>query len=557
MSLVSGIFILLTSCADKNSKERATFSYFTYKGEDVFYSTRIDKNNQYYNPIISGFYPDPSICRKGDDYFLVNSSFGYYPGIPIFHSKDLVNWQQIGYVLDRPSQLNLDEIRISGGIYAPAIKYNEYDDTFYLVSTCIDGIDNFIVTTKDPFCGWSDPVQIIPGAGGIDPSLFFDDDGKTYLLQNNEAPDNNPLWEGHRALWMYEFDLENLKAIGKPKVIVDGGADPSKHPVWIEGPHIYKINDYYYLIAAEGGTEENHSEVVFRSENVWGPYEPYQKNPILTQRDLSADRTNKVACIGHADIIQDKNGKWWSVFLGTRPYEGNYMFNTGRETFLLPVEWKNGFPIILLRGESVPLLVDKPDLQPKENLNISGNFEWTDNFDTDKLDMRWNFIRTPREKCYELRNNQLELIPFNRSIKEMVNPSFVGIRQKHINFEAVTEIVFSPQSNTDIAGMVCFQNEKYNFIFGITRYNDKPIVLLERNSGEETKKKIIDIPTKFIDKPIQLRIEAKGAIYNFYVAFEKDKWKTVGENENGRNLSTQVAGGFTGNYIGLYASSNH
>jgi xylan 1,4-beta-xylosidase len=222
------------------------------------------------NPVLAGFYPDPSICRAGNDYYLVNSTFAYYPGLPVFHSKDLANWEQLGFAMNRPEQLDLDGAGVSRGLFAPSIRFNK--GTFYITCTNVDKGGNFIITTKNPKGSWSNPVYL-PAVNGIDPSLFFEDNGKAYIIYNSNAPDNKPLYEGHRTIRMYELDLSTLQTKGEEKILVNGGTDITQKPIWIEGPHIYKYNGYYYLLCAEGGTEFNHSAVIFRSKKVEGPYE--------------------------------------------------------------------------------------------------------------------------------------------------------------------------------------------------------------------------------------------------------------------------------------------
>ncbi len=545
------LMCLLNILAIQAQQQQVSFEYFHYKGDDAVYHQKIGKD-AYYNPILAGCYPDPGICRKGDDYYLVNSSFSYYPGIPIFHSKDMINWKQIGYVLDKLSQLNLTGIRISGGIYAPAISYNPHNDTFYLITTCVDGIGNFIVKTKDPDLGWSDPI-VLPKVGGIDPSLFFDDDGKAYIV-HNDAPEGTPEWEGHRAIWMHEFDVNTDQTVGLSKIVIDGGVDKSKKPIWIEAPHLYKKDGYYYLMAAEGGTAENHSEVIFRSKDIWGKYIPSQVTPILTQRDLAENRENKITCAGHADILQDKNGQWWAVFLACRPYKDNF-YNTGRETFLLPFEWKKDeFPVILPQGKEIPLIVNKKGVQYVPG-QYSGNFEWKDEFNTPKLDLKWNFIRTPDKQFYRIENGKLIMNAENRSIKDVCNPAFLGIRQQHLIFEADTQLEFSPQNDNDLAGMVCFQNENYNFISGKTLIQGKQMIVLEKNTGKKEVLGTIPVPENLRQNPFSLKVKGMGGLCSFYVSFEKDKWLAIAENVDATNLSTQVAGGFTGTMIGMYATS--
>lgn len=344
--------VLLCGGCGRPAEGEARFTRFAYAGRDARFDRSIDPLNEYFNPVLSGFRPDPSICRKGEDYFLVNSSFTFYPSIPIYHSRDLVHWQQLGHVLDRPSQMPLDSLRFNRGIYAPDISYNPHNDTFYVVNTCVDGGENFVVKCRDPFAGgWSDPI-LLPEVEGIDPSLFFDDDGRAYLLHNG-MPEGERQWKSHRALWMREYDTEADRVKGERRLLLDGGIDFAARPEWLEGPHLYKHDGEYILIAAEGGTYEAHAEVALRADCVTGPYRPCDRNPILTQRDLPADRPDKVTSTGHADLICTPGGEWYALFLGCRPYAEDY-YNTGRETFLLPVAWEEGTPVILPPGEAVP-----------------------------------------------------------------------------------------------------------------------------------------------------------------------------------------------------------
>jgi beta-xylosidase len=549
--IILSFAFLLIGIVNIVAQSSASFSFFEYKGKDQFFDRKINQKNEYRNPILSGFYPDPSICRKGEDYYMVNSSFSFYPGIPIFTSKNLVNWKQIGNVLDRPSQLNLDSIRISGGIYAPTIRYNKFNDTFYLITTCVDGIGNFIVKTKDPYIGWSEPV-LLPEVGGIDPSLFFDDNGKAYIV-NNDAPIGTPKWEGHRAIWIHEFDTITDKTVGIAKIIVDGGADISKKPVWIEGPHLFKKNGKYVLIAAEGGTGTNHSQVAFLSGSIFGPYIPYSNNPILSQRDMPENRTNKITSVGHADLTDDKQGNTWAVFLGCRPYEKNY-YNTGRETFLLPITWKNDIPIILSKGKAVPTTMKKKN-SGKDSVALTGNFIWRDKFESSTLNSSWLMIRTPHSNWYDLRNNKLILKAIPINIYDISQPAFLGHRQQNSTFEATTELNFLPKSSQEIAGIVCFQNEKYNIVFGKTKIKENDAIVLDWSADGIKRIATYLIPQEFRNSTVQLKIEGEGEYYNFYAKFPNGNWISVAKKVDARNLSSENAGGFTGNIIGLYASS--
>ncbi|HUJ42275.1 MAG TPA: family 43 glycosylhydrolase, partial [Opitutaceae bacterium] len=227
------------------------FDWFEYSGRDVIFS-RPAPAHGYRHPILAGSHPDPSICRVGGDHYLVNSSFAYFPGIPIFHRRDLVNWTQLGHVVTQPGQLNYDGIGVSRGILAPTRRYHA--GTFFLVCSMVDAGGNFLMTASDPAGPWSDPVWL--GFDGLDPSLFFDDDGRSYIVNNGPPPDNRPLYDGHRAIWLQEFEIAHQKFIGPRAIVVNGGTDIARQPVWIEGPRLFKTGGWYYLICAEGGTAE-------------------------------------------------------------------------------------------------------------------------------------------------------------------------------------------------------------------------------------------------------------------------------------------------------------
>ena len=526
----------------------ATFSYFSYTGHDARFEQPYDKGSQYLNPILSGFYPDPAVCRKGDTYYLVNSSFSFFPGVPIFESKDLVNWQQIGHVLDRESQLQLEGQWVSGGIYAPAISYNEKNQTFYMITTNVGKGGNFYVKTRDPHQGWSDPVYL-PKVNGIDPSFLFDTDGRAYIVHN--APVfGQAEYEGQRAIHLLEFDVKGDSVIGEPIEIVHGGTHVSERPIWIEGPHLYHIGQYYYLMCAEGGTAEGHSEVIFRAKKPQGPWEECPQNPILTQRNLSDSRADRVTCTGHADLIQTAKGDWWAVFLGCRPYEDN-MYNTGRETFLLPVTWKGGWPQILENGKAVPTVVGKKGLVAPSDL--TGNFAYTDRFDGKALHPRWLFLRNPPANAYTLTDAGIVLHPSTGSVRQTKPLSALFCRQQHASFTAEARLSFAATSAKRLAGMTLFQDENHHFVFGKTLLAGHPAIVLQRTETEQ-----VLIGSSFLpadDLPVRLKIEADGRCYSFYYALgDSEEWIPVAIGVDGANLSTARAGGFVGAMIGLYAT---
>ena len=526
----------------------ATYSYFKYEGHDSRFDTPIDSGREYYNPILAGYYPDPSVTMKGDTYYLVNSSFAFFPGVPIFESKDLVNWHQIGHVLDRPGQLNLEGHEVSNGIYAPAITYNPYNDTFYVITTSTGpNGGNFLVKSKDPHMGWSDPIWL-PEIDGIDPSFLFDNDGKAYIVHN--APVfGEPRYEGERAIRLFEFDPETDRIISEPLEIVRSGTHVTAQPIWIEGPHLYHIGDYYYLMCAEGGTEEDHSEVIFRSKNPRGPWEEASINPILTQRDLPEERANKITSTGHADIIRTPEGEWWAVFLGCRPYEGN-LYNTGRDTYLLPVEWKDGWPVILEKGKAVTTVGEKEGLAPEAG-TLTGNFSYIDTFEDNELNPRWMFLRNAPKEGNSLDGKSLKLHPGN-PLGSKLPMSALFARQQHPDFTVETEVDFNPQTETQIAGLVLLQNEDYNFIFGKTLLNGQPTLVVKRNERGESLTGTATVPA---EGKLKLKVTGEGRLYSFYYMPEGEtEWKTLAADVDGSNLSTAHARGFIGAMIGPYAA---
>lgn len=507
------------------------------------------------NPIMMGFYPDPTIVKVEKDYYLVNSTFSYFPGLPVFHSQDLKNWKQIGNVINRTSQMDFVGEPMTRGLFAPGISY--YNGTFYVTCTDIDHDGNFVVTAKDPAGPWSNPVRI-PEVRGIDPSIFFDDNGKAYVVYNSDPPDNKPLYSGHRSIKIYEIDPVNLKVIGKEKLVVNGGVDLSKKPVWIEGPHILKKNDWYYLYAAEGGTSVNHSQVVLRSKSVWGPYIPYENNPILTQRNLPEDRLHPITSTGHAQFVEGPDGNTYAVFLACRPYTGDF-YNTGRETFLAPVKWVNDWPVINPDSKEVKYSYDVnfKEIKQKNALPQTGNFAYTIKFEK-QLDPALMFLRSADSSSFSLSKNAgltLKLKP--ETIMEYGVPSFIGKRQQHLFCSAETALDFLPQSENEKAGLVIFQNENHFYFMAKTVEQGKPVLnLYKSNRKEKSLDVLASTPIINTDKKLGLRIDARGGVYDFYYATAPDKWVLLKDNVDGKFLSTHDAGGFIGCIFGMYTTSS-
>ncbi len=502
------------------------------------------------NPILPGFYPDPSICRVGEDYYLVSSSFAYFPGIPVFHSLDLVHWKQIAHALDRPSQLDLDGQEHSHGIYAPTIRFHE--GTFYIITTNVGSIENFIITAKDPAGPWSEPY-ILKDAPGIDPSLFFDDDGRVYYTGTHSVPVGAEYY-GDNEIWLQELDLKTMQLSGAKHGLWRGAM---KHAIWPEGPHLYKINGYYYLMIAEGGTDYHHSVTIARSSSLTGPYEGNPTNPILTHRHLG--RSYPIVNVGHADLVETQNGEWWMVALASRPY-GGYFRNLGRETFLAPVVWEDGWPIVSPGTGRIEPFYPLPDLPGQDNacgVQSKEGYETQaaevfDHFDKPVLGMFWNLLRTPRENFYRLENSRLRLELRPQTISQKANPSFVGRRQQHVDFSVSTVLEFIPGNESETAGLVLLQNDNYQFRFEYTLVNGQKEVRLVKREAE---REILIASKLFEAFPLYLKVSATGQEYNFHYGQTESAELLLAGNIDGRILSTDVAGGFVGAYIGMYASS--
>lgn len=560
-----------------NSAHKAIFTHFLYKGEDAL--APIDQATEFRNPIIAGMGADPAITRKGNDFYLANSSFSYFPGIPIYHSTDLINWDFCGYVGNRKSNLTFSEgLDLSAGVFAPDIKYNPYNDTFYLIVTVIGDRGNVVYKTKDPYLGWSEPIPV--PVGGIDPGFYFEDEKTAWIVNNDDAPGGKPEYDGHRTVRIRKYDLLTDQVVpGTETILVNKGVRPEEKPIWCEGPHLYRIGDLYYLMTAEGGTGGYHSEVIWIGEKPTGPFRPAPINPILTQRDLPADRPQPITAAGHADLFQSPDGAWWAVFLGIDPYQvnGRDMCNTGRSTFLLPVEWvgegATRQPIILPQGKTIPRVMKKSVWQQTaQTLNarasviepLAGNTRYQTNFSTTQIPNGWFGLRGDLRKrdgrdharfwakCAENGAHGLSLEVRPVSMNERSDPSYLCRWVKNKNFTAQTLLRFTPKGESDFAGMSYYQNEKNHYELGLMKMAGRSCVVLR-----QTKNGVCAVLAKaplLTEKPIHLRIVSRGPIVTFAYSIDGRDWLTLGGQEDATILSTDHAGGFVAATIGLFAT---
>ncbi len=479
---------------------------------------------EYQNPIVKGMYPDPSVCRAGDKYYLVCSTFQYFPGVPLFESEDMVNWKQIGHCLTRPSQVMLEGVRSSGGIFAPTIRYHE--GRFYMVTTNDSTRENFYVYTDDIYGEWSDPIKV--EQDGIDPSLYFEGD-RTYFISNGADDDNKG------CIQMCEIDVKTGKKLSGRKILWHGTGGR-----YLEAPHLYRFGDWYYLLEAEGGTEYGHMVNYARSKDKWGPYEPYPNNPVLTNRNLGG---YSLQGAGHGDIIEDRNGNWWFIHLAFRQIGMWKTFHhLGRETCLEPLYWnEDGWFTI---GEEKTARLE-------HTLDINGEYQEQQplkekTFETTNWDKEWCYLRIPRFENYKKGKDSLALRGSKVTLDEADTPTFLGIRQQefHMNLDC------NVRPGQQEAGITIYADEKAHYDFGV-RGTEKGTSVFVRYTIGEMKQVINEFDVT--EQEICLHIKADPDQYAFYVG--ENDGICLGKLET-RFLSSEVAGGFTGVFIGLYAEND-
>lgn len=498
------------------------------------------------NPILSGFYPDPSVCRVGDSYYMVNSSFEWYPGLPIHKSKDLVNWEKIGHGLHRPDQIVYqDGLDNSNGIFAPTIRHHK--GTFYIITTMVGQKGNFIIKAKDPEGPWSDPMWI-EDAPGIDPSLFWDEDGRCYYTGAGIIDGSRGEWPGKNGVWMQEIDPDRGVLLGDKKQLTFGHASNAR---WAEGPHLFKINGEYLLLIGEGGTGEFHAVTVFNSKNLWGPYVPNHANPVITHRHLG--KTVDIIQTGHADLVQTQNGEWWSVMLAKRLVDG--YVTLARETFLARVmmtQQESGLTPIYNPG--IGLLQakqERPDLPWTPVPAISER----DEFEGESLGLEWNFLRTPRSEWYTQEQGTMEINLRPEMVTELVNPSFIARRSLHFNYNATTKLSFKSKKEHERAGLVIYRRHGNNY--QLLKTKDKIVLVKafqEGNQGDFEPEVLAE--ALYDAKEVVLRAEVRGLEVQFYYGEDEESLKPIGELQDYTLVSDEVAQRFNGVYTGMYATGS-
>lgn len=473
------------------------------------------------NPVIPGYHPDPSVCRVGDDFYLVNSSFQYFPGVPLYHSRDLVNWELVGNVLDRESQLPLRGASSWLGIYAPTIRYHE--GTYYMITTNVGNGGNFMVTATDPRGPWSEPIWL--EQQGIDPSLWFED-GKCYMVSN---PDN--------TIMLCEIDPATGRQLTPSRPLWRGTG--GRYP---EGPHLYKKDGWYYLLISEGGTELAHRLTIARSRDIYGPYETNPANPLLTNCSM-VGQSMQIQGTGHGDFVEAKDGSWWVVFLAYRNFGGSY-HHLGRETCLAPVEWPEGEWPVVNGGQPVDtLMVVKPlavqQRQPRQLCTA---------FDGRQLGPEWVYIQNPVTDNYQMKNGRLTLLGGAGSLTENNRPTFIGRRQESARFMMETEIAEAKGTG----GLTVYQINDGHVDFYVDSRDQIALTLRIKSVEHDLYRGPVNLSG---NEKIVLRVESDGDRYHFSYRYgHRDQYVELGSVECSL-LSTEVVGGFTGAMLGMFADA--
>lgn len=473
---------------------------------------------RYKNPVIRGFHPDPSVCRANGKYYLAVSSFQYFPGVPLFESRDLVNWTQIGHALTRKSQVMLEGVRSSGGVFAPTLRYHA--GRFYMVTTNDSTSQNFYVYADDIHGLWSEPVYV--AQGGIDPSLLFDGE-RVYFISNGEADD------GQGGITQCEIDIRTGEKLTPSRCIWRGAGGRC-----LESPHMYHIGDRYYLFAAEGGTEYGHMVVCARSMSPWGPFENCPHNPILTNRNQFP---SVIQGIGHGDLVQDDSGAWHILTLGFRQIHPWHAYHTlGREVFLMPVRL----------GEDGWFTVGKGFAE--EEYDLPGDFsqerKQVYTFENTRWDVEWCYLRHPHPENYQLLEDAAVLRGSAVTLDEAASPTFIGLRQTDFQMNLAVEVA----ADGGEGGVTIYMSELEHYDLAVRRTGDGFEAVLRLNIGG-VRHEACTVPLKA--GRARLTVSADSQTYRFFID-EGCGTRCLGQGMS-KYLSSEVSGGFTGVMLGLYA----
>jgi xylan 1,4-beta-xylosidase len=508
------------------------------------------------NPILTGFNPDPCICRVGEDYYIAVSTFEWFPGVGIFHSKDLKNWRLAARPLNRLSQLNMTGNPDSGGIWAPALSY--HDGQFWLIYTDVKVVEgqwkdchNYLVTCDEIAGEWSEPIHL--NSSGFDPSLFHDEDGKKYLVNMvwDQRVGNHPFY----GIMVQEYSVPEQRLVGKAEVIFKG-----TDIKLTEAPHLYKMNGYYYLLTAEGGTKYDHQATIARSKNLRGPYEVHPENPLISSFLTPRIPLQKA---GHASIVHTHTDEWFLVHLTGRPLsrEGQPLLDPrgycplGRETAIQRLEWKNDWPFVV-GGNHPSQEIEGPRI---EEVQWERDYPEKDDFDTNSLNPHFQTLRIPLgEKIVSLNDNPGHLRLYGKeSLTSKFTQAFVARRWQHFTFTAETKVAFGPSTFQQSAGLVNYYNTQ-NWTSCQISWNEEKGRILEIMTcdnftfAQPLQGNEIVIPDHV--EYVYLRVEVKADVYHYYYSFDGENWTRIPVTFYSYKLSDdyiQGGGFFTGAFVGM------
>lgn len=477
------------------------------------------------NPVIRGFYPDPSICKANGKYYLACSSFQYFPGVPLFESSDLVNWKQIGHCLTRKSQVELSRVPSSGGVFAPTLRYHE--GVFYMVTNNNSYGKNFYVHTDNIYGEWSEPVFV--DQEGIDPSLLFDGE-KVYFTSNGNDKD------GKTCILQCEINIRTGEKLTETVPVWYGSGGR-----YLESPHLYHIGSWYYLMAAEGGTEYGHMVTYARAGMPFGPYEAYRKNPVLTNRDLGGSQS-PIQGIGHGDLTEGPDGEYYMVCLGFRQSSMWQQYHhLGREVFLVGIDWQADGWFTAGKGGIV---------HEWEELRLKGSPREADGYDL-TFDVpvpgnpRWTFLRDRKKENYRFLEKKLYLHGTAVTLDEADSPTWIGVRQS----EFFTRLHIAVEGEASETGVTFYMDEQHHYDLFCTWEDGKKYAVLRLRIGD-VQQTVAWMELDREEKGI-LEVASDRERYRFY-AVHRGKIHEMG-SAGTKYLSSEVAGGFTGVFMGLYA----
>ncbi|HEX2913697.1 MAG TPA: glycoside hydrolase family 43 protein [Chloroflexia bacterium] len=500
------------------------------------------------NPILRGFNPDPSILRVGDDYYIAASTFEWFPGVQIHHSRDLVNWHLLTHPLTRVSQLDLSGNPNSAGVWAPDLSY--HDGLFYLIYTNVRSLDwiyndthNYLVTAPDIMGPWSEPIYL--NSSGFDPSLFHDDDGRKWLL--NMQWDFRPERNTFAGILIQEYSPAEQKLVGPIHNIFKGTSRGLT-----EGPHLYKRDGYYHLLTAEGGTVYEHAVTMARSKNILGPYEIHPQNPVLTS---AANRELALQKAGHASLVETQNGEWYMAHLVGRPLKPQWTCNLGRETALQKCYWSEDGWLRLSNGGNEPEVeVQGPDLPAYPFEPEPERYD----FDSPELSIHFNSLRVPVDESWASLTERPGYLRLRgrESLSSWQRQSLLARRQQAFRCEAETCLEFDPQSFQQMAGLICLYDTRNYFYLCVSNDEEagKSLRILDCDRGKYSEPLARPISLVGVDR-IYLKVILDYHDLQFYFSSDSQEWHKIGPVFPATRLSDEYCatanGSFTGAFIGM------